>query len=132
MRDGVILVLPRGGRFLVGRRAAHKPAPGYWTQVSGKLEPGETEVEAIAREAREEIACVVRAVRKLRQGVSHNGEYRLHYWLCEIKQGEPRINNDELDELRWVTVQEHTRLEPIFQEDVEVVNALITTGESDG
>ena len=47
MLEGVIIVLQRGERFLVGQRAAHKPAAGYWTQVSGKLEPGESEEDAV-------------------------------------------------------------------------------------
>ena len=37
MLEGVIIVLQRGDRFLVGQRAEHKPAAGYWTQVSGKV-----------------------------------------------------------------------------------------------
>ncbi len=55
--DGVIIVLQRGERFLVGQRAAHKPAAGYWTKVSGKVEPGEAQPDTVAREAREELGC---------------------------------------------------------------------------
>ncbi len=125
MREGVIIVLQREERFLVGQRAAHKPAPGYWTQVSGKLEPGESEEDAVRREAMEELACVVEPLRKLQQLPSHNGHYLLHYWYSEIVEGEPRINNDGLDALRWVTLAELRELEPVFQEDLDLFASLL-------
>ncbi len=123
--DGVIIVLQRGERFLVGQRAAHKPAAGYWTQVSGKVEPGEQEAETVSREAREELGCEVRAVEKLQQLPSHNGRYRLHYWRAEIVTGEPAICNDELTELRWVTVQELRGMAPVFEEDIALFERLL-------
>ena len=125
MQDGVIIVLRRGDSFLVGRRAGHKPAAGYWTQVSGKVEPGESQADAVTREAMEELGCVVMAREKLQERSSRNGEYRLHYWRSELLEGEPRICNDELTELRWVTVQELRGLEPVFQEDIELFGRLL-------
>lgn len=129
MRDGVIIVLQRGDAFLVGRRAGHKPAAGYWTQVSGKVEPGESQRDAVTREAMEELGCQVVAREKLQELPSHNGDYRLHYWRSELVKGEPRICNDELTELRWVTLQELRGLEPVFQEDIALFGRLL---EGDG
>jgi 8-oxo-dGTP pyrophosphatase MutT (NUDIX family) len=126
------MVLRRGDRFLVGCRAAHKRAPGYWTQVSGTVEPGETEPEAVKREAMEEIGCHVAAREKLQQLPSENGKYRLHYWRCEILKGEPAICNDELSDLRWVTVQELRQLRPVFQEDLDLFERLLDGGETGG
>ncbi len=125
MRDGVIIVLHRGQRFLIGERAAHKPAPGYWTQVSGKVEPGESQPEAVIREAMEEIGCRVRPLEKLQERPSANGHFRLHYWRTELVEGEPSICNDELEELRWVTVEELRQLQPIFQEDIDLFEQLL-------
>jgi 8-oxo-dGTP pyrophosphatase MutT (NUDIX family) len=126
------MVLRRADRFLVGRRAAHKPAPYYWTQVSGTVEPGETEPEAIAREAMEELGCHIAAREKLQQLPSQNGRYRLHYWRCDILEGEPAICNDELIALRWVTVQELRLLTPVFQEDVDLFERLLKDGGTGG
>ena len=124
-RDGVIIVLQRGSRFLVGRRAEHKPAPGYWTQVSGKVEAGETQQEAVAREAMEELGCRIEAREKLQQGMSQGGHFRLHYWRSELLEGEPRINNAELTELRWVTPEELRQLAPVFEEDIQLFEQLL-------
>ena len=125
MRDGVVIVLQRGERFLVGRRAAHKPAPGYWTQVSGKVEAGERQEDTVAREAREELGCEIVAREKLQELPSHNGRYRLHYWRGELIAGEPRISNDEITELRWVTVAELEDLSPVFEEDLALFRRLL-------
>lgn len=125
MRDGVIIVLQRGQRFLIGERAAHKPAPGYWTQVSGKVEPGESQPDAVIREAMEEIGCRVKPLEKLQELPSLNGHFLLHYWRTDIVGGEPSICNDELEALRWVTVEELRQLEPIFQEDIDLFEQLL-------
>ena len=119
------MVLQRGQRFLVGRRAPHKPAAGYWTQVSGKVEPGESQRATVAREAMEELGCRVRARELLRAMPSHNGKYRLHYWRVDLLEGEPAICNDELTELRWVTVAELRQLSPVFREDIELFETLL-------
>lgn len=132
MLDGVIIVLQRGDRFLVGRRAEHKPAAGYWTQVSGKVEPGEAQPDTVAREAREELGCTVVAKEKLQELPSHNGRYRLHYWRAEILEGEPSICNDELTALRWVTVSELRDLQPIFDEDIALFESLTGGGHQGG
>lgn len=132
MQDGVIIVLRRGDRFLVGRRAAHKPAAGFWTQVSGKVEPGERQPETVAREALEELGCRVEAVEKLQELPSHNGRYRLHYWRARILQGEPAISNDELTALRWVTVQELRGMSPTFDEDIDLFDRLLRGDEEHG
>lgn len=125
MRDGVIIVLQRGECFLVARRASHKPAGGYWTQVSGKVEPDEAQQDTVSREAMEELGCQVVAVEKLQELPSKNGKYCLHYWRSEIVAGEPDICNDELTALRWVTVEELRGMTPVFEEDIELFNRLL-------
>ena len=132
VRDGVVLVLRRGRRFLVGQRAAHKPAPGYWTPVSGKVEPGETQRQAVAREALEELGCRIEGRDMVHQGRSANGEYRLFYWRCDIVEGEPAICDDELVDLRWVTVEELAEMSPVFLEDIEVMRGRLAAEMADG
>ena len=92
----------------------------------------ETEQEAVRREAMEELGCVVEPRHKLQQLPSNNGHYLLHYWYSEIVEGEPRINNDELDALRWVTLAELRALDPVFQEDLDLFASLLEGREQDG
>ena len=44
-----VLVQP-DGRFLLAQRPAGEPYEGYWEFPGGKLEPGESVEEALARE----------------------------------------------------------------------------------
>ena len=53
----VAALLVRGGRFLACQRPPHKARGGLWEFVGGKVEPGETKAEALARECREELAA---------------------------------------------------------------------------
>ncbi len=120
------MIIRDGDRFLVGRRSPDKErAPGCWCPVSGQVEPGETEEEAVARECREEIGVEVRAVRKLDEAEPPGTGFRLHVWLAEMISGTPRIANGENTELRWLTVPELRRLTPVFQEDIDAMQRLL-------
>ncbi|MCU0622508.1 MAG: (deoxy)nucleoside triphosphate pyrophosphohydrolase [Gemmatimonadaceae bacterium] len=48
-------VLERDGRLLVARRPAHKRHGGLWEFPGGKVEPGESDAQALARELHEEL-----------------------------------------------------------------------------
>ena len=51
----VAAAVERGGRVLVVRRAPGQKLEGKWELPGGKVEPGETEEMALAREMREEL-----------------------------------------------------------------------------
>ncbi|RYE87312.1 MAG: (deoxy)nucleoside triphosphate pyrophosphohydrolase, partial [Myxococcales bacterium] len=51
----VAAVIERDGLLLVGQRPAHKHHGGLWEFPGGKVEPGETPAEALARELHEEL-----------------------------------------------------------------------------
>lgn len=62
----VAAIIRREAKFLFGKRALYKKsAPGFWSPISGKIEAGETEAEAVVRECFEEVGLVVRAVTKV-------------------------------------------------------------------
>jgi 8-oxo-dGTP diphosphatase len=48
------------GRLLLVKRG-HEPGAGLWSLPGGRVEPGETDAEALVREMREETGLVVRA-----------------------------------------------------------------------
>jgi 8-oxo-dGTP diphosphatase len=53
-----VLLLP-DGRFLLTTRPSGKVYEGYWEFPGGKLEPGETIAQALARELREELGIEI-------------------------------------------------------------------------
>ncbi|AOY00266.1 Nudix family hydrolase [Jeongeupia sp. USM3] len=55
------ILLRPDGTFLLGSRPAGKPYAGYWEFPGGKLEAGETGLDALKRELHEEMGIVVTA-----------------------------------------------------------------------
>jgi 8-oxo-dGTP diphosphatase len=128
--EGVMLVIKRGGKFLLGRRAEWKAkAPSYWCPISGLIEHSESQEDAVVREAAEEIGSVVRPVRRVASTRTHDGAVTLHWWVVELVSGEPRLNNNENSELGWFGPDELRQLKPAFSEDIELMLGLSTNGE---
>ena len=55
MTEVVAALIWREGRFLACQRPAHKARGLQWEFAGGKVEPGETKPQALARECREEL-----------------------------------------------------------------------------
>ena len=51
----VAAIIESNGELLACRRASHKSLAGKWEFPGGKVEPGETEQQALVREIREEL-----------------------------------------------------------------------------
>lgn len=58
----IAAVLIRQGRFLVCQRPAHKRHGNLWEFPGGKLEPGESFLEAATRELSEELDLIVTSI----------------------------------------------------------------------
>src|SRR5206468_2424577 len=54
-REAVVAVLQRAGRVLVVKRGPEAVLSGYWAPLSGRIEPGESQEQAVIREVREEV-----------------------------------------------------------------------------
>jgi 8-oxo-dGTP pyrophosphatase MutT (NUDIX family) len=122
MPDAVVAVVADAGRVLVIRRGPAVRNPGYWTPLSGRVEPGESQAEAVVREVREEVGLVARPVAKVWECDTHDGAFRLHWWTAVPVGGpEPalRLDPGEVADARWVRPEEFRRLEPTFDGDHE-------------
>lgn len=79
------------GCVLIARRPAHTHLGGYWEFPGGKLEPGETVVQALERELREELAITVEPLHPLIR-IRHTYPDRrvlLDVWRVNCLSGEP-------------------------------------------
>ena len=59
MTEVVAALIWQGEQFMICQRPAHKARGLLWEFVGGKVEPGETRVDALVRECREEIAVTL-------------------------------------------------------------------------
>lgn len=100
-------LVKNGDRFLVGQRAAGKSQGGLWEFIGGKIEPGETPEEALARECVEEMALEIENEQVV-DSVIHDypdKTIRLTLIECNPKAGSlPRAL--EHQQIKWVTVEE--------------------------
>jgi 8-oxo-dGTP diphosphatase len=102
----------------------HRPKYDDWTFPKGKLDPDETEKEAAVREVVEETGFDCALGRRL-----HSTSYvdakgrpkRVDYWAMTVTSGRFRPN-DEVDELRWVSVGRAERLLS-YDHDLDVLSS---------
>ena len=95
-----------GSRCLVAKRGPgrgpNRALAGLWELVGGKVEPGESDKEALARKIKEKLNVVIRVGRYL--GESVFGRIRLVVYACEIVSG--KLVAREHEELRWLAPSE--------------------------
>lgn len=126
-RDAVVAVVVQAGRVLVIRRGPTAIFSGYWAPLSGKVEPGEAQAEAVVREVREEVGLAVRPLSQVWQSQTHDGAYRLWWWLAEVLPGEAVLRPDpgEVSEARWVRPEQFGGLSPTFAGDHEFFTEIL-------
>ncbi|MFB4298884.1 NUDIX hydrolase [Actinomadura sp. NTSP31] len=116
VRDGA-------GRLLLVRRG-RPPGAGLWSVPGGRVEPGEDDAAAVARELKEETGLDV-AVGALAGSVDRPGPggvvYEIHDYAAEAVGGALRAGDDAAD-VRWVTAAELREL-PLTEGLVEALES---------
>jgi 8-oxo-dGTP pyrophosphatase MutT (NUDIX family) len=105
------LVVRRQGGFLE-IVVVHRPLHQDWSFPKGKLEPRETFELAALREVREETGMACRLLRFLghTEYVDRKGRPKaVAYWVMAAEGGF-FTPNSEVDELRWLSIENATRL----------------------
>lgn len=94
------------GRILLVRRG-RPPGAGLWSVPGGRVEPGETDADAVTREVREETGLAV-TVGALLGAVVREGSgvvYDIFDYTAEVAGGTLRPG-DDADDARWFGVPE--------------------------
>ena len=95
----IAAVVERDGFYLLCRRALQKRHGGYWEFPGGKLEKGESLLDAAKRELLEELDLTVTAIGQLRFSVLDEASGFQINFVDVIAAGEPKLI--EHIELGW-------------------------------
>jgi 8-oxo-dGTP diphosphatase len=116
MRVSVVgAALLRGDRVLASRRTGPPHLAGYWEFPGGKVEDGESDVEALVRELQEELGCEAEIGARLGGDLLIGETAVLRVYLARLLTGEPQLvdhdehrwlSAEELDEVAWIPVDQ--------------------------
>jgi 8-oxo-dGTP diphosphatase len=113
------------GRVLIAQRPSGKHMAGRWEFPGGKVDAGETEEQALARELKEELGVEVCASHPLMR-LTHDYDDRkveLSMWIVDRFLGEPEGRDGQ--RLKWVP-PERLLEEDILEADRPFIEALRT------
>jgi 8-oxo-dGTP diphosphatase len=106
----VAAVIAKDDRYLVTQRRPTAVLPLLWEFPGGKVEVGETDLEALKRELKHRVGVEVEPGAQI-SSVSHTYEHytvELHLYDCRITRGEPEAVN--VHQFRWVESEQFDRL----------------------
>src|SRR6185436_10732040 len=99
-------VLERDGRYLITQRRTTAVLPLMWEFPGGKVEPGETDVQALEREVMHRLGATIECG-KLISFVSHPYEhYVVDLFLYECKLVTDTLEPRAVAAFKWVTSSE--------------------------
>ncbi|CAN5887361.1 hypothetical protein BH23ACT2_BH23ACT2_16950 [soil metagenome] len=108
VRAGGGVVWRIGAHGQVEVLVVHRPRYDDWTLPKGKVDDGESDLQAAVREVAEEagLHCEPGAELPTVCYVDHHGRAKqVRYWTMTVLSGAFRPN-DEVDEVRWLPVDE--------------------------
>lgn len=97
----------RGGEVLICQRRPDQPMALQWEFPGGKIEPGESPEQALARELDEELgirATIGGRVTHIRHNYRHGGAVDLQFFAVHEFTGE--LENRIFHQLKWVRLEE--------------------------
>src|SRR5699024_9120389 len=93
-------VVVRDGAVLAARRTYPPQLAGFWECPGGKVEPGETETDALARELAEELGISVAVGERIGPDCDLGNGSVLHAYRAELVSGAPSPTVH--DAIRWL------------------------------
>lgn len=107
----VAAMLEQDGRYLITQRRPGGSLPLLWEFPGGRVEEGETDQSALARELREEMEIEVEVKERVMLVHHSYSTYDIDFavYRCALKAGSPAIAHERVHDHRWVRPQELDR-----------------------
>ena len=106
MTEVVAALIWDDDKFMICQRPAHKARGLLWEFVGGKVEPGETNEQALIRECREELAVTLSVGSVFMDVIHEYPDLMVHLTLfnATIAEGEPQ--KLEHNDIQWIMPSE--------------------------
>jgi len=117
-------LIKKNDKYLIGRRGPNEKSPGLWEFPGGKIEEGETPIECIKRELKEELninAEIGDLVTKYNYDYP-NVSYLLYFFKVKSYIGEFKIIVH--DKLEWVSLNDFHKYD-FLQGDTPLINQML-------
>ncbi len=119
-----------GNRLLAARRLEPPDLAGGWELPGGKVDPGETDEQALVRECHEELGVGIRLLERIGGDWPMGSTAILRVWTAEVVNGTPKPLEDH-SELRWLEPSQWYDVEWLAA-DLPVVRAVLEKVLADG
>lgn len=119
LSPAVIMAITRKNHILLAR--APRFPPGMFSTLAGFVEPGETLEEAVKREVREEVNIRIGNIRYVASQPWPFPHSIMIGFSATYVDGEIDVDNDEIEEARWFSVQDL----PLLPSKITIARLLI-------
>ncbi len=118
-----------GGDGLIELVLVHRPRYDDWSLPKGKAHRHESDEAAALREVEEEtgLRCELgHELATVRYRTDRGEDKSVRWWAMTVREDMGFAPNDEVDEVRWVSLAEFTRLGSLDIGSIEVVHSFVT------
>ena len=99
-------IIERNGKILLAKRSSDSSLPNKWEFPGGKVDPGETAEDCLARELHEEFVIIVNVGKFIAESVYHYEQRTVRLMAYQVFTDADISTLNAHDEVRWVPVAE--------------------------
>ncbi|TXG36973.1 (deoxy)nucleoside triphosphate pyrophosphohydrolase [Seonamhaeicola maritimus] len=98
-------IIKNQGNFFICRRKPEKFLGTFWEFPGGKIEKGESEIDALHRELQEELEMSVKVEKYLGSSIYEEGEFKIKLiaYLCSLANYNGKLTDH--DAFNWVPIE---------------------------
>lgn len=107
----IALITDASGNYLLSLRKPNQDLAGCWEFPGGKIDPGETEEQALYRECNEELGIKVTQQDFVYSFIYQYPEKNINFFVYRVSEFSGRAHGREQQEIRWYSSDEIAKLQ---------------------
>ncbi|SEW35219.1 8-oxo-dGTP diphosphatase [Chitinophaga sp. YR573] len=117
-------IIFKDDKIFLCRRNANKSLAGYWEFPGGKIESGETDVDALSRELHEELGMKVKIIEHFKTVIHPYDAFTIELiaYTCQFQEANYTLTDH--DKYEWVDVKDLNKWN-LAPADIPIANAIL-------